>query len=163
MKESARVYDFKTKKITTIPNKELAPGMIEANVIGVGLVWIDSKDCTSSDEFRHQSFSADVRSQIEGIKSALDEVHPKPLQNWEDGFRRDSNPEIEIKVWERIAAVYQRCIQDESLTPKQRMDYFNVISTCSISSRNAVLEVFKPTAITRIQAMDAISLYFDGE
>lgn len=44
MAEMVKVYDFKTKQVTTIPMKELAPGMVLANAVGIGDVWIDAND-----------------------------------------------------------------------------------------------------------------------
>lgn len=162
MSKMVKTYDIKTKQTTTIPMKELAPGMMEAEVVGVGRVWIDSKDVKPPSSVRHEPFAPELRDRIAQIKAALDEVHPMSLKEWEDGFRQDMHPEREIALWERVAAVYQRFAEDGSVSSKQRQDYFKVILGCTLSPRAAVLEVVRLEAITREQAQDAITLFFDG-
>ncbi|WP_271499863.1 toll/interleukin-1 receptor domain-containing protein [Bradyrhizobium sp. CCBAU 11357] len=55
---------------------------------------------------RHAKLSTELTSRIRLIRAALLDVYPMSMNEWIDGFRRDTNPETEVAVWERIASVY---------------------------------------------------------
>src|SRR3954469_16250683 len=94
-----RVYDFETQKLSEIPAAELAPGMVEAEVQGVGRVWISSSQGRPSDKQR-EKLPPELLERVQKIKATLDEVYPKTIEFWEDGFCRDAHPDQEIAIWE---------------------------------------------------------------
>ena len=49
---TVKVYDFNTEKVSEIPAAELAPGMVEAEVVGVGRVWISNTQARPSEKRR---------------------------------------------------------------------------------------------------------------
>jgi hypothetical protein len=51
MSKTVRVYDVVTRKINTIPAAEIVPGMVEAQVDGVGRVWINSAQVKGGREY----------------------------------------------------------------------------------------------------------------
>src|SRR5208282_5321643 len=78
MSKTVRVHDPATGKIHTIPAAELAPGMVEAQVEGVGRVWINSADVKGGREYKHPPFEPELRKFIEReIQKPLAEVWPK--------------------------------------------------------------------------------------
>jgi hypothetical protein len=90
--DRVRVFDFGTEQIITMPAAELAPGMVKARLEGIeGEVWIDSSHLKKN-VFQHPPFDEEVRDHLHEIKSALNEVYPMSLEQWEDGFRRDRTP-----------------------------------------------------------------------
>jgi hypothetical protein len=96
--EAVRVYDLETKTITTIPAQELAPGMIRAKVEGIeGEVFIEAAQMGET-PYRQPPFSEGIRKRLEEIRNTFVEVRPLSLEEWEDGFRRDTNPEKEVLV-----------------------------------------------------------------
>ena len=90
--KTVKTYDLANKKISTIRAAELAPNKVEADVEGVGRVWISDKDI-SGGKIKHARFNEEQRQQFRQLKSALDEVYPKTLEVWEETFRKDSDPE----------------------------------------------------------------------
>jgi hypothetical protein len=56
MTKTVRIYDPVTGKIGAIPSAELAPGMVESDVEGVGRVWINSAAVKLSDKFKQPPF-----------------------------------------------------------------------------------------------------------
>ena len=77
--------------------------MVEADVTGVGRVWIKAAQ-TKNGEYRHAPFDDSLRDFVKNeIQQPLAEVHPKTIAEWEDGFRRDAEPEREIAIWCRLA------------------------------------------------------------
>src|SRR5690349_5054197 len=115
-REMVRVFDSDTGKITTIPAAELAPGMVRITVQGMeGEFWADASKLKQS-PYRHPPFSEEVRDILRNIQQALEEVYPLSLEQWEDGFRRDTNAEREIAFWQHLSRVYSRLAADRPLT-----------------------------------------------
>lgn len=56
MSKTVRIYDPAKGKVNVIPSAELAPGMVEADVEGVGRVWINSAAVKLSDKFNQPPF-----------------------------------------------------------------------------------------------------------
>jgi hypothetical protein len=161
MSKTVRVYDLVTKRVNTIPAAELAPGMVETQVEGVGLVWINSAQVKRGREYKHPPFEPGVRDIIEReIQKPLAEVWPKTLAQWEDVFRRDTNPEQEIGVWCRIADRFVEFSKSEDLNRAQRQESFTIMLHCSTVPPEQVLEVVTLKALTREQAQRAIEAYF---
>jgi len=164
MSKSVRIHDPATGKINTIPAAELAPGMVEADVEGVGRVWINSVAVKSGREFKHPPFEPELRDFIKReIQKPLAEVWPKTLAQWEENFRRDAEPEQEIGLWCRIAERFAEFSKSEGLNPAQRQECFAIMLHCSTVPREQVLEVVTLKALTREQAQRAIAAYLKAE
>lgn len=160
-----KLYDFKTQKVTEIPASELAPGMVQADVAGVGVVWIDadSSGINTDTPFRHAPFDAEKREIMLEIKSILDEVRPMTVEQWEEGFRRDENMEREIGLWCRIAFKFAHLTKDGDLSRQQKLDYFRLLLACVNGPREHVLETAMPTTISKARALKAIDYFFTEE
>ena len=160
MSKIVRIYDPATSKINTIPAAELAPGMVEAQVEGVGRVWINSAAVKLSDQFKQPPFEAWLKDFIEKeIQKPLAEVWPKTLAQWEDIFRREAESEQEIGLWCRIAERFTEFSKSESLNPAQRQDCFAIMLHCSTVPPEQIIEVVPLKALTREQAQRAIEAY----
>jgi len=157
MTQSVQIYDFTTKKVSSIPAAELAPGMIEAEVQGIGRVWVAASQLRDEGPYRHPPLTEDIRQYLRRIKESLDEVYPQTLEEWEDGFRKDLHAEREIAIWLHIASTYQRCTAARPLTLHQRRDYFDVIAACSSTPREHIFEVVRLRALSR---KEAVELYY---
>lgn len=154
------VLDIATQTISRIPARELAPFMVQVKLHGTeDMVWADSRELKES-EYRHPPFSEEIRDLLRKIKSSLDEFYCLSLEEWEDGFRRDTNPENEIAIWLHFSAVYRNLTMSRDLSREQRHDYFKVLMTCLNSPREHVLHVFQPTAISIEEAENVIAQYY---
>jgi hypothetical protein len=88
-------YDVPSGRVVRIPPSELRPGCVQARMEGVdGVVWI-SPDQVEQGEIRHPPFDEDIRAYIRDIRAAFAEHRDLSFEEWEDGFRRDANPERE--------------------------------------------------------------------
>jgi len=56
---------------------------------------------------RHEELPLALISRINYLRSTLHEVHPMSMEEWLDGFRRDANPESEVRWWERLTRLYR--------------------------------------------------------
>ncbi|MEN9677414.1 MAG: hypothetical protein RIS76_3310 [Verrucomicrobiota bacterium] len=157
----ARVYDFTTQETTVIPAAELAPGMVHAEVVGVGSVWVNRAQIKPA-PLRHKPFASSVRKELRQIQEALDEVCPKSLSQWEDGFRRDTNPDREIAQWKLIVSVYQAAIAGAQFTRAQRQECFRIIVNCTTAPADKILEVVELTVLSREEAQAIIARFFQG-
>jgi hypothetical protein len=164
MSKTVRVYDPVAKAVSTIPAAELAPGMVEAQVEGVGRVWINSAKVKPSGKFKHPPFEQWMRDFIEReIQKPLAEVRPITLAQWEDGFRCDTEPEQEIGLWCRIAERFTEFSRSEGLNPAQRQECFAIMLHCSTVGPEQILEVVTLNALTREQAQRAIEAYLKAK
>jgi hypothetical protein len=164
MSKTVRIHNPATGKINTIPAAELAPGMVEAEVKGVGRVWINSAQVKLSGKFKHPPLEPKLRDLIaREIQKPLTEVWPKTLAQWEENFRRDSDLESEIGLWCRIADRYSEFSKSEGLNPAQREECFAIMLHCSTVSPEQILEVVTLKALTREQARRAIAAYLSAK
>ena len=104
------VYDFDRCEILWVNVHELPAGLLHAQMEGIDHpVWVDPAKLGQG-QYQREAFNSEVRALFAQLKSALDEVYPRTIDEWEDGFRHDRNPEKEIAIWLHIAEVYKTCI-----------------------------------------------------
>jgi hypothetical protein len=155
-----QTYDFTTRKITTIPAAELAPGMVWAHIEGVGNAYIRAEAAMLGGTYRHPPFNHDLREAMRVLKRHLDEIYPLSLKKWEAGFRKDLHIQREIGIWVRIAERYTRCKDALDLSSKrQREDCFYVILSVVNNGREHALETVELKAISREQAEQIIEIF----
>jgi hypothetical protein len=101
------LYDFPSGRIIRIPASELRPGYMQVRVQGIHeIVWVRPEQLRQN-TIQHPPFDEEVRAHIKDISSAFAEHRQLSLGEWEDGFRRDQNPEGEIALWRHAADTYQ--------------------------------------------------------
>src|SRR5262245_41215003 len=104
--EMVRFYDVESRRVVDIPASVLRPGAVQAQVQGIdGLVWL-LPDQLKQGEIKHPEFDEGIRDYIRQIQGAFAEHRPLSFEEWEDGFRRDADPEREIALWSHAADVY---------------------------------------------------------
>ena len=134
-----QIYDVPPQTLTTIPARELAPGMVRVSLNGIeGDCWA-RPDQLQQSAYQHPPFDGTGKAFMRRLKESLDEVYPMSLEAWEDGFRRDSNAEKEIAIWLHIAEMYKRLTEDKSLTPAEKGDVFRLLLACANNPRDQVL------------------------
>lgn len=161
--ERVRVFDFDTRRMSTIPAAELTPGMVCVRMDGVeGDVWVDGSRLQQN-VFQHPQFSEEVRDRLRQLQAALGEVYPMSLEQWEDGFRRDRNPDKEIEYWLHLARTYARLTApDDPLgsTPERRRGVFQVLVGCGVAPREQVLSVAERGLLTREEAERILTAFY---
>jgi hypothetical protein len=81
---------------------------------------------------RHEVLPVDLLGRIRLLRAVLLEVHPAPMTTWVDDFRRDMNPADEVRIWERIAAVYAEFCSHVQLTGEQRKGVYIALLVLSM-------------------------------
>lgn len=161
--EWVSVLDIPTKKIIEIPSAELAPGMIQAKVKGIeGLVWVAAEQLNSN-VYQHPPFPEDVRDILREIQVALSEVYPLTLEQWEDGFRRDRNPEREIALWSHMATLFTQFTEGYGLTQEKKKAYFRLLIACMNSPRENVFQVADTNPLTHQEAEAVLAAFYGDQ
>lgn len=111
-------------------------------------------------EYQHPPFSEERRRQIRLIMASLDEVSEWSFEKWEDGFRRDANPDRELAIWTYIANVYRDYVSARDFTLDQKKDLFLLFFTCSMTRKESVMKDLKPTSISLAEAEKAVEAFY---
>ena len=59
----------------------------------------------------HRKFGGEILEMIDRIRIAFQDVYPKTLDEWVEGFDRDTHPEDEIAMWSHMAKVFERSMK----------------------------------------------------
>jgi hypothetical protein len=128
MNETVRVYDVPSQTLVNIPACELAPGMFRARLHGVeGDVFVDSRQIQLGGPFRYPPFPPAVLEVLRHIQVTFGEVQPRTLADWENGFRRDTNPDEEVRLWLFMAEVYRRWTRGRRLSFVRKFELYLVV------------------------------------
>jgi hypothetical protein len=123
-----------------------------------GLVWV-LPDQLREGPICHPPFDEGARDYIRQIQQAFAEHRSLSFEEWEDGFRRDANPEREIAVWSHAADIYQAFADQES-SPERRKDVYRVIVACLTTSPDTVWNVLRPEVLSRSEAERVVNQFY---
>ncbi|MGC8724867.1 MAG: hypothetical protein ACP5VF_13500 [Acidobacteriota bacterium] len=134
-----KVYDPETRTVSEAETEKVMASRIPIQMVGLeGTYWADPSKLTPGTP-KNWFFSPKTRAAIQEIKTALDEVQPMSLEEWEVGFRRDANPQSEIALWQVLVGVYRDLVEPLKLSLERRRDYYRVLATCIMSPHETEL------------------------
>ncbi len=122
------------------------------------VVWALPEQLHQSD-VRHPEFDEGIRAEIRQIQAAFAEHRLLSFEQWEDGFRRDTNPGREIAIWSQAAAIYTAIAGGEP-DAARRKDVYRCIVTCMITGPEAVWQVLRPEVLSRAEAGLVVNRFF---
>jgi hypothetical protein len=160
MAEEVEVLDVETGKVTKVLMSTLGPEMVRVESDGI-IYWANVHQLQESD-YRHEPFKGDRKKDVEFIKDSLSEVNSNTYVEWEDGFRRDENPDKEIEIWKYIISVYSKYSNIHD-TPEQKNDIYLIAVTCSYSSQDVVLGQLTLKSLDIEKAKEIIGAYYKKE
>lgn len=82
----------------------------------------------------HDSLPFTLVSRVRLIRAALLGVHTHSMENWVDGFRGDSHPSREIRIWEHIASCFLEYCSMNQLDKDQEKTVFTILLQTSCTS-----------------------------
>src|SRR5947207_3052095 len=94
------------------------------------------------------SLTEDQLSRIQRLRITFSEADPSPLEKWIEDFKRDANPESEIRHWEGMATVYQNFIAGKNLSLDAKKDVYRVLLLRSGGTEAEVLPQLKLKVLT---------------
>jgi len=68
----------------------------------------------------HNILPEELTSRIRPIRNSIYDVLPKTYEYWEEGFKHDHNPELEIEIWENIISNYFKSQRKLNIKTKDR-------------------------------------------
>jgi len=156
------VYDFQTKRTSTIPAAELAPGMVRVQLEGGEVVWAKATDLKQG-PFRHPPFEGEARDLVVQIQKSLEEVYPHTYEFWEDGFRRDANAEREIALWLHISRIHGEFAKTRTTSLAERREAFKVLVGCSTGTKDTALQTVQLLSLSRSDAELLVEKFFPSK
>ena len=151
--KTVKLFNPTTGEAPSLPVAELAPGVIGAMTLDQGFVYIPLHSVARSKHFVHPPFPVAVRAHLRRIQSALREVEPDTLDGWERSFRRDCNPDREIRTWLWIAETYSEFASGKWQSDVRKRDYFQLCLGWTLThDADAVMAT---TKLRRLEAGEA--------
>jgi hypothetical protein len=151
--------DVEAGRVVRIPASELRPGAVQVRLQGSEEVVWALPDQLRQSEVRHPEFGEDVRDYIRRIQAAFAEQRPLSFEEWEEGFRRDADPEREIAIWLHAADVYTALTADEPSADRRR-DVYRCLVACMTTGPDAVWHVLRPELLSRQEAEQVVRRFF---
>ncbi len=118
---------------------------------------IEGKDITPGPT-QHETLTSDQTARITALQRTFSEVDNTSLEKWIDDFKRDQDPEREIKIWENMAQAYQAYCGNHSLTLQQKQDVMQVLNARSGSSEEETLKHLNLHVLNVSDAKEIMSL-----
>lgn len=160
--DRVKFYDFSTQQLAEIPASELRPGCIEMRVEGIeGVVW-GLAESLKAGPIRYAPFDEETRAVLREIRDTFSEHMNLSLEEWEDGFRRDKNPEREIALFVHGGKIYREFVSSDASTTL-RKEIYGLIVACMSSSPESVWHVVTLDTLSRKQAEKIVSSFYGGK
>ncbi len=156
------VYDNESGGIKKIPKAHLDPKFIPVKEQGTNRVyWIDPKQLQIG-KYKHPPFDENRLANIREIKSKLDDVYSLSIEQWEDGFRRDTDPDKEISLWLRAAGIYEKH-KNSINDPDAKKELFKILLGCMNREPKDALMNVDLVHFSKDEANKVIHEYFIAE
>jgi len=152
--KEVEVYDIESGSISRISQDLLGPEFVRIDLEGK-IYWADSNQLKQNTH-QHEEFEGERKRRVSKIQEELSEVNDQSYLEWEDGFRRDANPDNEISIWEHIISVYKSNITNESSFAEKK-EIYQVAVVCSFSEKSVVLDQVELSEISEIKALEVIN------
>jgi hypothetical protein len=104
----------------------------------------------------HKQLAPELEGRVRKLESVFAEVFKRTHEEWLDGFRRDLNPESEIRVWEAMASAYQKLFGEHALSLPAKKEALGLM--CS----GQKLSTAKLRYLCREEAEELLRLYSEA-
>jgi hypothetical protein len=159
---SVQFFDVAIGRAVSIPACELRPGCIQIRLQGsTDVVWADPSQLKQG-EIQQPPFNDAMRADIKKIQMAFAEHRNLTVEEWEDGFRRDTHPDREIAMWLNAADVYRQFAWNE-MRADRRDEIYGIIVACLTAAPDSVWHVIRHAALTKPEVEQIIQRYYGGE
>lgn len=139
-----------------MPQEELAPGYVKASIQGLdGVYFVNAAKAKPGTKYKHPVFSDELKRIMRYLVNVFSDVHPLTAQEWEEGFRKDTNMDKEIFLWLQMAEVYQHFTARRTISLDANKDYLAIILTLFNSGLDFVhslieLQCLSPAALEEV-------------
>jgi hypothetical protein len=92
---------------------------------------VPTESVASTELFWNYEFPLATKERLERMRQALADAHPISQEDWEDGFRKDANPEREIALWEHVTKFYTYFANKRVPTIAGRRELLTYLLACT--------------------------------
>lgn len=110
--------------------------------------WIDPNTIQPG-PIRHDTLSDEQMARILALQAVFVELDRYSVEQWVDDFKRDADPDKELRVWERMAKAYRSYCDGKQLSAVTKNDVYRVVLLRSMASEQEVLERVKLDELSR--------------
>ncbi len=114
--------------------------------------WVDPNTIHPG-PIRRDSLNDEQMARIRALQAIFVEVDGQTVEQWVDNFKRDADPDRELRVWEQMAKAYRGYCDGRQLSAVAKQDVFRVVLLRSMSSEQDVLESVKLKELSRDDAI----------
>ena len=93
------------------------------------------------------------------LQKTFSEIDPSSLEKWVDDFRRDVDPDNELKIWEQMATAYETVLASRNLSLDGKREVYGVLLVRSGAPDEEVLKRVKLKVLTEKDAREILALY----
>jgi hypothetical protein len=83
---------------------------------------------------RHEQLPPALTSRINRLRITLADVYSQSMNEWMDGFRRDTHPESEVEWWESLAQCYLQYTNAKDLSDNQKKAAFRILFSLAMGN-----------------------------
>jgi hypothetical protein len=123
--------------------------------------WIDPAKVEQG-PVRHGELTADQLRRLRMLQAAFAEVDPTPLEKWVDDFKRDRDPDREIRIYEAMAQAYVAYGRGRNLSLSAKKDVYRVVLLRSGAPEAEVLKHLELKELSLADVKDVLRLYSDA-
>jgi hypothetical protein len=114
--------------------------------------WVDPKTIQPG-PIQGDALSDEQMARIRALQAVFVEVDGQAVEQWVDNFKRDADPDKELRVWERMAKAYRTYCGGKHLSAAAKKDVYRVVLLRSMASEQDVLERVKLNELSRDDAI----------
>jgi len=96
---------------------------------------------------------------VKALQQTFAEVDPSPLPKWVEDFKRDRDPDRELRIYEGMADAYRAYCHGRSLSPRAKADVYQVVLLRSGAPDAEILPRLKLEELSIADAKDVLRMY----
>jgi hypothetical protein len=120
--------------------------------------WIDPAKLQPG-SIRQAALTDNQMELVKRLQKTFSEVDPSPVEKWAEDFKRDANPEHELKIWESMANAFEAYTSKTNLSLEAKRDAYQVVLLRSAAPEIEVLTHLKLHVLTENDAKEIMKLY----
>jgi len=108
---------------------------------------------------QHEQLSGEQVGRIKALQQTFSDVDSSSLDKWVEDFKRDQDPEREIRIFERMAQAYRAYCSGKNLTPEAKQDVFHIVCLRSGAPDSEVLSGLELKVLSVEDAREILKYY----
>jgi hypothetical protein len=120
--------------------------------------WVDPATLQPG-PIQRDNLSDEQMSRIRALRATFVDVDGQTVEQWVDNFKRDADPDKELRIWERMAKAYRKYCDGKDLSAGKKKEVYRVVLLRSMASEQDVLQRAKLKELSREDVLDVMKGY----